>query len=96
MLQAQVRDAQMERDRVHTHMHIHIHIHTHTHTHIHTHTHTQLDRDIQRLELQRMAVSFDVDRAQTFSEVFARLAPPPLANWAYETGAAYAHPASKG
>ena len=43
-----------------------------------------------------MAVSFDVDRAQTFSEVFARLAPPPLANWGYETGAAYGQPASEG
>ena len=43
-----------------------------------------------------MAVSFDVDRTQTFSEVFARLAPPPLVNWGYETGAAYGQPASEG
>ena len=43
-----------------------------------------------------MAVSFDVDRTQTFERVFARLAPPPPANWGYETGAAYGQPASEG
>ena len=43
-----------------------------------------------------MAVSFDVDRTQTFSEVFARLATPPPENWGYETGAAYGQPASEG
>ena len=42
-----------------------------------------------------MAVSFDVDRTQTFERVFARLAPPPPANWGYKTSAAYGQPASE-
>ena len=51
--------------------------------------------EIRRLELQRMAVSFDIDRTQTFNQVFARLASPHM-NWGYETGAAYGQPASEG